>query len=185
MPSIVWSAFGTTTDPACPPPSPPKYSPWPNVPLSTHWLNQPLRQSRQCPQEVKKLETTRSPGLKRLTSLPTSPHELVTGHGAHVHRRVPVKNVEVGAADRTHRHLEQSVTRTADGRLGHVHDLDVAFALVGQRLHLLAIIVAHKGYDHLGTNGAFPGHLSDHSGPKGYFCQASSSFSSCWAFFTE
>src|SRR5438034_132501 len=46
--------------------------PRPNVPLSTHWLNQPLRQSRQCPQDVKKLETTRSPGLKRLTSLPTS-----------------------------------------------------------------------------------------------------------------
>ena len=45
--SIVLSAFGTTTYSAWPPPSPPKYSPWPKVALSTHWLNQPLRHSTQ------------------------------------------------------------------------------------------------------------------------------------------
>src|SRR5712692_9817872 len=70
--SIVWSARGTTTYSDCPPPRPPKYSPWPKVALLTHWLNQPLRQKEQWPQDVKKLETTRSPGLNRLTSEPTS-----------------------------------------------------------------------------------------------------------------
>ena len=56
MSSIVWSARGTTTYSAWPPPRPPKYSPCPKVDLSTHWLNQPFRQSAQCPQAVKKLE---------------------------------------------------------------------------------------------------------------------------------
>jgi len=60
--------------------------------LVTHWLNQPFRQRVHTPQDVKKLDTTRSPGLNRLTSDPASsnhPDELMAEHRSLVHGRVP------------------------------------------------------------------------------------------------
>src|SRR5437870_4131051 len=63
------------------------------------------------------------------------PDELMAEHRAGVHGSVAVENVEVGAADRSERHLHKRVARPVDGWLGNLHDLNVALAPEGERLH--------------------------------------------------
>src|SRR5207247_2052535 len=61
--------------------------------------------------------------------------ELVTENGAWAHRRVAVQDVQVRPAHRAQCDLDQGVVRGRDRRLGDVADLDITFALEGERFH--------------------------------------------------
>ena len=61
--------------------------------------------------------------------------ELVPENRPCIHRGMPVEDVKVGAANRSEGDPDQRVAGAFDGRLGNVHDFDVARALKRQRFH--------------------------------------------------